>query len=482
MDIHAEVPLVSFLGMVHLRIPLPYLVPGGAWRCDQGGIDDRALPHRHAPCIEVSVDDLKNLLAQPMLLQQVAEGEDRGFIRDRVANQLDAGKAAHRGHLDQGLLHRRVAERIPLLQQIDPQHRRQWIGRAAVFLARLGVVGLKQIDQCQPGHHRLHLSEKLLALGLLLGCGQLVIREAELRATDYLNLGLRSQGHCPFESPGFPRASLIEWSIKGASSVYNRWSIEKVEGTSLLLDWQSLKFQHRISCVLMLKLDHFRSFYRSTLPKRARQNARNAYKRIIYISRFVILFLTVRLCEKKLKIVLGSALTSYSGWHSTNEQYLDITQKEHWQRLFKSPQSITAMVAEHVFEHLSYPEMMIALSLCYQYLIKGGTLLVAVPDGNHPEAEYRLNAGINGIGPDACDHKQFLTSEKLRNSATSCGFSFKHIEGYTDKGNLINAYENFQHLGYIRRSRLRGTSPYVGPDATSNFIDSNTSLIVLLSK
>ena len=47
------------------------------------------------------------------------------------------------------------------------------------FLARLGLVGL---DQCLQGHHRLHLSEKLLALGLFLGCGQLVIREPELLA------------------------------------------------------------------------------------------------------------------------------------------------------------------------------------------------------------------------------------------------------------------------------------------------------------
>ena len=34
-----------------------------------------------------------------MLLQEVAEGEDRGFIRDPVADQLDAGKAAHVRHV-----------------------------------------------------------------------------------------------------------------------------------------------------------------------------------------------------------------------------------------------------------------------------------------------------------------------------------------------------------------------------------------------
>jgi len=49
---------------------------------------------------------LKDLLAQVVLLQQVAEGQDRGLIGDSIADQLDAGKATHGGHLDpgQGLL------------------------------------------------------------------------------------------------------------------------------------------------------------------------------------------------------------------------------------------------------------------------------------------------------------------------------------------------------------------------------------------
>jgi hypothetical protein len=48
---------------VHLRIPLPLFVFGGAGRRDQGGLDDRALSHRHAPCAEVGFDGLKDLIA-----------------------------------------------------------------------------------------------------------------------------------------------------------------------------------------------------------------------------------------------------------------------------------------------------------------------------------------------------------------------------------------------------------------------------------
>jgi hypothetical protein len=125
VDFHTEVPLVALVGLVHLGIALPLFFPGRAGRRDQGGIDDRALTHRHVPSSQERLDGVKNLLPQPVLLKLMAEGEDRGLIGDPVADQLDTGKAAHGGHLDQGLFHRRIAQRIPLLQQMDPQHRGQ---------------------------------------------------------------------------------------------------------------------------------------------------------------------------------------------------------------------------------------------------------------------------------------------------------------------------------------------------------------------
>jgi hypothetical protein len=123
----------------------------------------------------VGFDSLNDLLTQHVLFQQVPEGEDHGLIGDPIANQLDAGKAAHGGHLDQGFLHYRVAERIPLLLQMDSKHRGQRIRRSASFLALLGLMRLDQIDHGLQGHHRLHSREKLLGFGLLLARGQLVI-------------------------------------------------------------------------------------------------------------------------------------------------------------------------------------------------------------------------------------------------------------------------------------------------------------------
>ena len=106
-----------------------------------------------------------DLLAQIVLLKQVAAtwpwasvaeplGQDRRLIRDPVTDQLNAGKAAHGGYLDQGFFHGQIAERSPLLEQVDPQQllrrslrlRRQRIWRAATFLAGLGIVGFDQVD------------------------------------------------------------------------------------------------------------------------------------------------------------------------------------------------------------------------------------------------------------------------------------------------------------------------------------------------
>ena len=71
---------------------------------------ERALAHRHAPCAEMGFDRLKDLLAQLVLLKQVPEGQDRGLIGNPVFDQIDAGKAAHGGYLDQGLFYGGITE------------------------------------------------------------------------------------------------------------------------------------------------------------------------------------------------------------------------------------------------------------------------------------------------------------------------------------------------------------------------------------
>ena len=60
LRLHPEIPLLPLTCLVHLRIPLALLVLGRARGCDQGGIDDRALFHRHALLLEMGVHRLRS--------------------------------------------------------------------------------------------------------------------------------------------------------------------------------------------------------------------------------------------------------------------------------------------------------------------------------------------------------------------------------------------------------------------------------------
>ena len=52
------------------------------WGRNHGGIADRSLPHRHALSTEVKLEVFQDLVAQLVLLKQVAEDKDRGLTRD----------------------------------------------------------------------------------------------------------------------------------------------------------------------------------------------------------------------------------------------------------------------------------------------------------------------------------------------------------------------------------------------------------------
>ena len=93
-----------------------------------------------------------------------------------------------------------TADQCGETQQLD----KQGIRRPAALLARPGVVGLDQGDQRRPWHDHIHLREKLLPLGLLLGGSELVIREAVLLANHQPRPDLQLQAHFPADGLGFP--------------------------------------------------------------------------------------------------------------------------------------------------------------------------------------------------------------------------------------------------------------------------------------
>ena len=173
-------------------------------------------------------------------------------------------------------------------------------------------------------------------------------------------------------------------------------------------------------------------------------------------------------------LILGAALTNQKGWFSTNEGWLDICKENHWKRLFNSKKRVKRVLAEHVFEHLTISEMRNSLKLIFENMVNGGSLRIAVPDGNNPNSEYRKYCGINGIGADASDHKQFLTYEFLSREVEKIGFQCTLIEGYLANKELVSKKVS-DNMGRVIRSRSNSVN--INKNGW-DFYDSNTSLII----
>ena len=214
--------------------------------------------------------------------------------------------------------------------------------------------------------------------------------------------------------------------------------------------------------------------YRKFFSTRDRIKIKKTFKYFYYKFRFLKLKTYLFFSSDSVNLILGAALTNQKGWFSTNEDWLDISKENHWKRLFNSKKRVKRVLAEHVFEHLSIDEMRNSLKLIFENMLNGGSLRIAVPDGNNPNPEYRRHCGINGIGADASDHKQFLTYEFLSREVEKIGFKCTLIEGYLANKELVskNAKDN---LGKVIRSRSNSVNIY---KKGWDFYDSNTSLII----
>src|ERR1043165_3537963 len=91
VDLHAEVPLIAFLRLLHLRVALLLLVLGRRRRGDQRGIDNRPARQLHALRQEQLTHFAEQRRANLLLLQQVAKPQQRGGIGRAFAAQIKRG-------------------------------------------------------------------------------------------------------------------------------------------------------------------------------------------------------------------------------------------------------------------------------------------------------------------------------------------------------------------------------------------------------
>ena len=170
------------------------------------------------------------------------------------------------------------------------------------------------------------------------------------------------------------------------------------------------------------------------------------YRRIEGPRRLVRLERSVR----PLRIVVGASGRVEPGWIATEHEYLDLVDARDWERFFAKG-SIDAILAEHVFEHLSPEDARFAARHCYEHLKPGGVLRAAVPDGLHPDPAYIAWVEVGGTGPGSSDHKVLYDYRGFRRLFEEVGFRVRLLE-YWDEQGVLHVADWDPAQGRIRRS------------------------------
>jgi predicted SAM-dependent methyltransferase len=153
------------------------------------------------------------------------------------------------------------------------------------------------------------------------------------------------------------------------------------------------------------------------------------------------------------RIVVGSSGWFESGWIPTEIDFLNLLKPTDWARFFQ-PTSVDAILAEHVWEHLTPQQGRAAAGTCFTYLRSGGYLRVAVPDGLHPNPTYRDWVRVGGAlpGQPGNDHKVLYTYRSLVELFEGSGFRTVLYE-YFDEAGEFQYVEWDPGAGMIRRSK-----------------------------
>ena len=151
------------------------------------------------------------------------------------------------------------------------------------------------------------------------------------------------------------------------------------------------------------------------------------------------------------RIGAGSGLSAYPGWFSSKVDTLDLLRREDFIRLW-SPGTREAFLAEHVFAHLTFEQAQRAAAHCFEFLRPGGRLRVAVPDGCHPDPQYREHVRPGGTGPGADDHKILPTWRTLEAQLVGAWFKVALLKFWDEAGHF-RVGEWSPDDGPIRRSR-----------------------------
>lgn len=145
-------------------------------------------------------------------------------------------------------------------------------------------------------------------------------------------------------------------------------------------------------------------------------------------------------------------------------------------------ESVEVFLAEHVWEHMTYDEGIIAAKNCYKFLKPGGYLRCAVPDKNFRNEWYQNMVQVGGPGPvdhPAATHKilyDWITFKKVFESA---GFEVSLLEYCDENGSFHYTYWNEMDgkIGRSFRFDTRNSIKKLG--MVSLIIDAKKPLVIL---
>lgn len=188
------------------------------------------------------------------------------------------------------------------------------------------------------------------------------------------------------------------------------------------------------------------------------------YRRVPFVQpvyRYTRAFVSKRVLKKRIarrmalsdpcRIVIGANKKPRGDWILTEIYNLNILKENDWRRYFTEG-TIDALLAEHVWEHLTPDEGKTAAQLCLRYLKPGGYIRVAVPDGLFPSADYIDFVRPGGVGPSADDHKILYTYKTLSTVFELAGLEVELLE-YWDEHGKLHSSDWDPEDGMIMRSR-----------------------------
>jgi predicted SAM-dependent methyltransferase len=133
--------------------------------------------------------------------------------------------------------------------------------------------------------------------------------------------------------------------------------------------------------------------------------------------------------------VVGASGDSFSGWITTEKYFFDITDRRSTSALIGGAK-VRSFLLEHVLEHLSYEDATEAIKNLVRCVAAGGTIRIAVPDGNHPDENYRTLVGVDG--PD--DHLHLWTLADAVDLARQSKCAIEMVEHFTEGGQFVSTH------------------------------------------